>query len=83
MAGFTNKQQVINDIFVGMATPYAARNPFQLLADQSTRGGEQRYTESQIRDMVGAPSLEENELCICGDQIVDCVHSYEHMTQGV
>ena len=83
MAGFTNKQQIINDIFVGMAAPYASSNPFQLLAEQSIRNAKQRYTEAQIRDMVGAPSLEENELCCCGDKIDDCANSYDHMTHGV
>jgi len=83
MAVVTNKQQIINDIFVGMELPYASSNHFQLLAEQSIRDGEQRYTESQIRDMVGSPSLQENELCCCGDKIDDCANSYDHMTHGV
>jgi len=66
-----------------MESLYASSNPFQLLAEQSIRDGEQRYTEAQIRDMVGAPSLKENELCVCGDKIDDCANSYDHMTHGV
>jgi hypothetical protein len=54
-----------------------------LLAKQSTVGGKQRYTESQIRDMVGAPSIEEDQLCGCGDNINICPDAYEHMTCGV
>ena len=66
-----------------MRSPYASSSPFQLLAEQSIRDGEQRYTEAQIRAIVGAPSLEENELCCCGDKIDDCADSYSHMTHGV
>lgn len=54
-----------------------------LLAKQSTVGGKQRYTESQIRDMVGAPSIEEDQLCACGDEINYCPDAYGHMTSGV
>jgi|TARA_B110000285_G_scaffold162143_1_gene181091 hypothetical protein len=83
MIGKTNKQSIIDEILMVNARQIASSNPFQLLAEQSTGNGEQRYTESQIRDMVGAPSLEENEMCICGDEIVNCAHSYDHMTHGV
>ena len=41
------------------------------------------WTESQIRDMVGAPSIEEDQLCGCGDDINICPDAYEHMTCGV
>ena len=54
-----------------------------LLAECSVRGGEQRYTEAQIRDMVGAPTIEEEETCICGDPLETCPDGYEHMTHGV
>jgi hypothetical protein len=54
-----------------------------LLAQQSTVGGKQRYTESQIRDMVGAPSIDEDQICGCGDNINTCPEAYEHMTHGV
>lgn len=56
-----------------------------LLAKQSVRDGEQRYTEDQIRDMVGAPTREESEHCICGKSLEyvqmnsEC---YSHMTKG-
>ena len=54
-----------------------------LLAKQSTVGGQQRFTESQIRDMVGAPSIEEDQICGCGDNVNTCPEAYEHMTHGV
>lgn len=54
----------------------------EILAKQSLRDGEQRYTESQIRDLVGAPSLEEDGDCICGQAITDCNEAYVHMTSG-
>tara|TARA_A200000113_G_scaffold223081_1_gene237930 strand:- start:2632 stop:2964 length:333 start_codon:yes stop_codon:yes gene_type:complete len=54
----------------------------KLLAEQSVRDGEQRYTEAQIRDMVGAPTIEEEETCICGEPLEDCPEGYEHMTMG-
>jgi len=56
---------------------------FKLLAECSVRDGEQRYTEADIRAMVGAPTREEEEYCICGDKLVDCEDSYVHMTSGV
>ena len=55
----------------------------KLLAEQSVRDGEQRYTESQIRDMVGAPSIEEDQVCGCGEDVKTCPDAYEHMTHGV
>lgn len=39
--------------------------------------------ESQVRDIVGAPSIEESESCACGDKLEECKDSYEHMTHGV
>ena len=56
---------------------------YELLAKQSIRDGEQRYTEDQIRSMVGAPSIKESEKCACGDDLSTCPDSYEHMTHGV
>ena len=55
----------------------------KLLAECSIRDGEQRYTEDQIRSMVGAPSKEEEELCTCGESLKSCPESYVHMTSGV
>jgi hypothetical protein len=40
-------------------------------------------TEDQIRDAVGAPSTEEENICLCGKEINSCGDSYTHMTQGV
>ena len=55
----------------------------RLLAEQSIRDGEQRYTEDQIRAMVGAPSVEESKHCVCGKSLdefdSDC---YTHMAKG-
>jgi len=30
------------------------------------------FTESEVRDIVGAPTREEEEMCVCGDRIEDC-----------
>jgi len=54
-----------------------------LLAECSVRDGEQRYTKAQIRDMVGAPTIEEEETCMCGELINECDDAYSHMTHGV
>lgn len=55
----------------------------RLLAEQSIRDGEQRYTEDQIRALMGAPSLEESDTCVCGKSLdefdPDC---YTHMSKG-
>jgi len=40
-------------------------------------------TEEQVRDIVGAPSLEESITCVCGDRLNECKESYQHMTHGV
>ena len=40
-------------------------------------------TEEQVRDIVGAPTLEESITCVCGDRLDECKDSYDHMTQGV
>lgn len=55
----------------------------KLLAEQSIRDGEQRYSEEQVRAMVGAPTIEESKHCICGEPL-DSSHMacYEHMSSG-
>jgi hypothetical protein len=44
---------------------------------------EETLTEDQVRSIVGAPSVEESELCACGKKLDNCEESYEHMTHGV
>jgi len=66
-----------------MAERFEPTNEFaKLLAEQSIRDGEQRYTEADIRAMVGAPSREEEEMCMCGKHISQCPDAYDHMTHG-
>ena len=55
----------------------------KILSEQSVRIGEKRYTESQIRDLVGAPTIEESETCMCGEKLDKCPDAYGHMTHGV
>lgn len=43
----------------------------------------EKYTEDQVRAIVGAPTKEEEETCMCGDPIDTCPDAYEHMTHGV
>ena len=40
-------------------------------------------TEEQVRDIVGAPTLEESITGVCGDRLDECKDSYDHMTHGV
>ena len=40
-------------------------------------------SEDHVRSIVGAPSIEESETCLCGDKLEECKDSYEHMTHGV
>ena len=42
----------------------------------------EKYTEEQIRAIVGAPTREE-ETCGCGEPLDTCPDAYEHMTHGV
>ena len=61
----------------------------QLLAEQSIVDGEQKLTEDDIRDMVGAPTMKEeleaearaeNNECVCGT--IDCETAYSCTTSG-
>ena len=55
----------------------------RLLAEQSIRDGEQRYTEDQIRSMVGAPPAEESTTCVCGKSLDEFdPECYVHMSRG-
>ena len=40
-------------------------------------------TEDQVRSAVGAPSIEEEGTCMCGEKLDKCPDAYEHMTHGV
>ncbi len=39
--------------------------------------------EAEVRDLVGAPTKEEEETCACGAPLEGCPDTYEHMTHGV
>ena len=43
---------------------------------------ENKLTEAQVRDLVGAPTPEEEQTCVCGEDIDECPDAYEHMTHG-
>lgn len=54
-----------------------------LLAEASIRDGEQRYSEEDIRALVGAPTIEESKTCICGKSLDEFnPNCYEHMAKG-
>ena len=38
--------------------------------------------EAIVRDIVGAPTVEEEEHCVCGKRIEECDDAYDHMTNG-
>ena len=40
-------------------------------------------TEDVVRDIVGAPTLEESITCVCGTKLNECEDSYDHMSSGV
>ncbi len=40
-------------------------------------------SEDQVRDLVGAPTVEESRMCICGAQLDKCGDAYDHMSNGV
>jgi len=40
-------------------------------------------SEDYVRSEVGAPTLEEEQLCCCGEELESCPDSYVHMTSGV
>lgn len=37
----------------------------------------------EVRDLVGAPCVSEEQYCVCGELLAECPDAYEHMTQGV
>mgnify|MGYP001605476430 CR=1 FL=1 len=41
------------------------------------------FTEAEVRDIVGAPTQEEDGLCLCGEKTEECSEAYAHMTSGV
>ena len=43
---------------------------------------EKQLTEDQVRAIVGAPSVQESETCLCGKELNTCPDAYEHMTHG-
>ena len=53
-----------------------------VLAELSKLTIRKPLSESQVRDMVGAPSPEEEETCMCGEHIDQCPDAYDHMTHG-
>ena len=44
---------------------------------------EETLNEDTVRNIVGAPTLEESITCVCGEKLNECKDSYEHMTSGV
>lgn len=79
---------ILNNTEITMCGGYTGEydseeNFAKLLAECSIRDGKQRYTEDQIRSMVGAPSNEEDGLCPCGKILESCPDSYVHMSSGV
>lgn len=40
-------------------------------------------TEAEIRAAVGAPSIDEENTCMCGEPINECEDAYSHTTHGV
>jgi len=49
-----------------------------LLAEQSIRDGEQRYTEADIRALVGAPDADDSQF----DEEGFCVFCGDHQSKG-
>jgi len=79
----------VNEMLMENYFEYAQQN-FGLNDDQAADYAKMRFenegedlSESQMRSLIGAPSREEEEYCICGDKLVDCKDGYEHMTSGV
>ena len=40
-------------------------------------------TEDYMRSFVGAPTIEEDAICVCGEELESCPDAYVHMTSGV
>jgi hypothetical protein len=53
-----------------------------VLAELSKLTIRKPLSESQVRDMVGAPTIEEDEHCVCGKRTEECDDAYDHMTHG-
>ena len=46
-------------------------------------GLKENATEAEIRAAVGAPSIEEENTCTCGELLSECEDAYTHITHGV
>lgn len=40
-------------------------------------------TEDYMRSFVGAPTIEEDTICACGEELESCPDAYVHMTSGI
>ena len=38
--------------------------------------------EALVRDMVGAPDIEDEKFCTCGELLETCDDAYSHMSKG-
>jgi len=39
-------------------------------------------TEAQMRSLMGAPTIEEENTCLCGEPLDECPEAYVHVTSG-
>lgn len=39
-------------------------------------------SEAQWRSLMGAPSIEEENTCLCGEPVDECPDAYVHVTSG-
>ena len=79
----------VNEILMESYFEHAKQN-YGLNDDQAASYAQMRFenegealSESQMRSLMGAPTREEEEYCICGEVLVDCKDGYLHMTSGV
>jgi len=79
----------VNEILLESYFDYAKVN-YNMSDDMATDYANMRFenegealSEGQIRSLMGAPTIEESETCMCGLKLDKCPDSYGHMTHGV
>jgi len=67
-----------------------AQHNYGLNDDQAADYAKMRFeneggalSEGQMRSLMGAPDIDEEGTCMCGENLNDCEDAYTHMTHGV
>lgn len=79
----------VNEMLMESYFEHAQQN-YGLSEDQAVDYAKMRFenegealSEGQMRSLMGAPDIDEEGTCMCGENLNDCDDAYSHMTHGV